>query len=323
MTWRPPKIMELELLTYEEKIRRWGEDDEPWKPAEGRYKFSKHKTKISRTVMQEGDITRIEPTLALPCLGIITAYLRYRDALKYVKGAGMQPASRCHTCNARQICGNIVRRRIEAYPGLKAAYEGWMIADGPSEINKSGWRDRSAGWHWKKLTRTAAAHPFTSVNDAYVATYYAQRIEAEAAKERDRQRRIREQKRRGGELDAAHEADLTRAMTRRAQRLVVAILDARTTDHNRALSRLPTQSVRELLEVWLGRELLLARKLTPTAAAIARWIVSEGKCNTSGSQAALEVRVRKDLKRIKEFEELEWNGEPILHPFNAATEFAS
>lgn len=315
------KVRILDAFTYEQKIDHWGHELDPWKPESGRYFFSNPSFGERSPTMIEGHITGIPFFAGRPCFGILTAFLRYRDSVKYVPGRGWQPASRCGNCAAFKQCETVVDRRIKAAPALKAAYDQWLLADGPREIVRDGWRERRVGRLWKELCRVARANPFKSSNDDRILEHYAQLDRELLNKDRDRQAKLRERARKAGEIDEQHEKDLQQAQIRRARRLVDAVVEAKQKGSPRTLSRLPSQSVRETLEVWLGRELLRARKQKPTAAAIARWIEDTGLSNSAATPNALAARVSKDLRRIDSLEHMMRNGEPILPPFDSATEF--
>lgn len=316
------KIRVLELMTYEQKLRHWGDEENPWRPEVGRYRFSRPSLGEFRVSMVGGDITSMPKLLGRPCFGILTAYLRFRDAVKWVPRAGMQPATRCGKCPVSTQCADVVKRRINYVPELKRCHDDWLLADGSREIVKTGWRDRRSGVLWRRMCKVALAHPCKSKNDVRVAEHYADKDQSQREADRARQARKREQARRAGAIDHGHERDIERAMLGRAATVVQAINDARKNDYPRALSRMPSESLKEMLEVWLGRELLRARQQKPTAAAIARWVVANKKSNSSANENALAVRVSKDLKRITAFEKMSWNGAILLPPFNQSTEFS-
>ncbi|MBA3677897.1 MAG: hypothetical protein H0W74_10925 [Sphingosinicella sp.] len=106
----------------------------------------------------------------------------------------------------------------------------------------------------------------------------------------------------------------------RSDDLVDAISDP---DAPRILRQLPTESLVELLEVWIWREVLKAERAKVTAAGIARLIVQMGWRNASANFAALSTRVSRDLARIERFEKLPWRGWVLLPPFDPQLEFSS
>ena len=316
----PKNIRELDLLTYPEKISHWDGDD-PWTPPEGHYRFNNPEWENRRVSMIAGDVTAMPLIVGRPCFGILTAYLRFRDATKFVNGMGQQPASRCWTCKSRTHCDRVVSRRIEAAPAIKEAFEKWLLMQGPTDILKPGWQSRS-GSAWRRLVAACVAHPFTSTNDALVAAHYL--ASDEMSLEADRRRQALKRKRNAsvGALDPGHVQDLKMAQARRANVLVAAVNQARIDKVPRALALLPNQSVRELLEVWLARETLMAQKLQARPSAIARWIVDHGLSNFCATPNALATRVTRDLERLKNLENHVWNNQPLLAPFDPRTEFS-
>jgi hypothetical protein len=89
------------------------------------------------------------------------------------------------------------------------------------------------------------------------------------------------------------------------------------------LVRVPSQSIEDMLDVWLGRETLRLRREKANAPNIARWIVATGRSNRSPNHAALATRVDKDLKRIAMFERIVWDGGMLLAPLDIDRELPS
>lgn len=319
---RPKTIRELDLLTYEQKLRHWAGQD-PWKPKEGRYRFNNTKLEWFSVSHIDGNIRTTIPLIGRPCFGIITAYLRFRHATKWVQGRGKQPASRCGDhCPFFQDCARVIAWRIASSGKLRDAYSNWLESNGPVQMMN----DDSFGCRmpsWRELCDAAYSAPFTNTNDDFLWIYYERQDAKKLVADQKRQRSKRDRARRAGAIDGGHLRDLENAQKRRAERLVAAVNEARINKLPKRLAMLPNESIRELLEVWLGRELLRARQERVTNAAIARWIIETGRKNASANFAALTTRVSKDLKRIKELEKLSWNGALLIAAFEPKTEFSS
>ena len=271
--------------------------------------------------MIAGNITGMPLIVGRPCFGILTAFLRFRAATKFVKGKGQQPASRCWTCKSKEHCDGVIRRRIEASPAIKGAFHRWLLAEGPSDILKPGWQGRT-GSTWRRLVTACIANPFTSSNVALVAAHYRENDEKLLDADRRRQAMNRKRNAQVGALDPRHLQDLKVAQARRARVLVAAVNEARINRVPKALALLPDQSVRELLDVWLARETLKAQKLQARPSAIARWIVDNRLSNFCANPNALATRVTRDLHRLKTLESHVWNNQPLLAPFDPKTEFS-
>lgn len=312
-----PTVRDLDQLSYREKVRHWMRND-PWQPSGTRLRFNNPAVEPFRCVMSQGNITTMSLLVGRPCFGIPTAFLRYKDEMKLVKGRGMQPASRCGTCKLRDQCDRVVRNRVLASPGLKTAYDEWLLAEGPASFGKLNWQGSSAHRAWGRLCRAALDAPFTSSNDNEVVAHYRALDEARLATDRLRQQRSRERKRRGGTLDGGHFFDIQVAAAYRMEDLVEAVTDDASPN---SVRQLPAKSLIEMMEVWVCREFLVAAKSKATAPAIARMIVSLGWSNESATFAALSTRIAKDLARIGRFEKLPWAGWVLLPPFDPALEF--
>lgn len=122
----PATVRELDLLTYREKIKHWNREDDPWRPPSGSYRFNSKLPEDFRVQLSGGNIVNMPLVVGRPCHGIITAFFRYKDSIKYVKGRGQQPASRCFECRYRSSCERIVRRRIAATPTVRDAFDHWF-----------------------------------------------------------------------------------------------------------------------------------------------------------------------------------------------------
>ncbi len=317
----PMSVRELDLLPYKQKVLHWDGED-PWSPPEGLYRFSNPALPRFRVTMDNGHIKRMPLVVGRPCFGIMTAYLRFRAATKFVRGRGQQPSSRCGSCKIRPECRDVVERRIRSSLDISSAHQAWLLADGPSDIVTVDWRSRTGG-KWRRLVTASTADLFESSNDVAVALSYAQQDLLAQEKDRERQRKNRERGRKRGVLDDQHRHDLDIAVARRAVRVVEAVREARTAGRPPSLAKLPNLSVRELLEVWHGREWLRAEKKLASGAAISRWIMETGKSNETANLNALQARVSKDLKRISAFEQAWWKGDLLLPPLDAASEFTT
>jgi hypothetical protein len=237
--------------------------------------------------------------------------------MRPVKGKGMLPASRCADCKLRQSCERLVKERIKAYAPLSTAYDEWLRAEGPSKFAMPDFERTHVGRLWKRVGEAAADAAFVSRNDGAVIEYY-EKVDRDAL-ERDRRRQAarREQDRRIGKIDGDHLRDLEIAANNRVIDVVDAMTDARAP---RELQLLPIQSLEDMRDVWLGREILRAERKKCRAPDIARWIRETERRNDSATFAALSTRVHKDLARIARFERLTWNGAPLLKKFDPAQE---
>lgn len=317
----PKTIRDLDLLTYEEKLRHWTKED-PWKP-EGedgsRFRFSKTPPKGLAVSHTGGDL-RIRPAIiGRPCFGILTAFYRFRGAMKRVKG-GWVASTRCgEHCPFFQDCEKAITWRINSSPEIKRAMNVWLQQHGPTRMARSDKDGRSMA-SWRTLCRTALSVPFTSSNDESVKRYYDELDERQRAEDQRRKQAERKRARQRGAVDDDYLKDLMRAQCQRAERLVAAVNDARRNGMPKKLAQLPNDSVRELLDVWLGRELLIARRVRPSKMEVARWIMDSGRSNRSANLKALGSRVGKDFQRLDEFASLMWQGEPLMPAFDIKTE---
>ena len=128
-----------------------------------------------------------------PCFGSVTALIGYKDALKWVKGRGLMPASRCATCKVRESCERLVRERIKASTPLSEAYDEWLRAEGPSKLGSPGVDRTHVGRLWKKVGLAAVDADFTSSNDHALIGYY-EKLDCDAL-QRDRDRHLNMRKR--------------------------------------------------------------------------------------------------------------------------------
>lgn len=310
----------LDHLSYQQKIRHWMRED-CWKPGGEQLRFSNPERPGFYARMSNGHIRSMPLLVGRPCFGILTAFLRYKDATKLVKGRGRQPDSRCGSCKLRVDCERVVRNRIHASPELKQAYDDWLLAEGPSSFGQPKWKGSQAERTWGRLCKVAFDVAFRSVNDEAVVEHYQKLDEAAAENERLRQRRLRDKQRREGQLDGAHFFDIQAAAAYRMDDIV----DAMTKDDApKYLEQLPFNSLIEMMDVWVCREFLHAAGTAKvTAAAIARFIVAMGWRNASSTIGALGTRVGRDLQRIERLEKLPWQGWVLLPPFDPKSEFAS
>ncbi|HEX8583112.1 MAG TPA: hypothetical protein VF680_01720 [Allosphingosinicella sp.] len=309
-------VRDLDHLSYPEKIRHWMRED-AWNPGGIQLRFKNPAIDGFQAVMDRGHVTFQTLLVGRPCFGILTAFLRYKDETKFVKGRGIQPASRCGTCKLRAHCERVVRNRIWASPVLKAAYNEWLLAEGPASFAMAGWRGSSAHRSWGQLCRVAFETVFTSVNDSAVVEQYRRMDEAAQATDRLRKQRSRERRRRAGILDAGHLFDIQVGAACRMDDLVEAITDDSAPKY---LRQLPVKSLIEMMEVWVCREFLAAGMSKVTAPAIARLIERWNWQNDSTTVAALSTRVSKDLARIERFEKMPWMGWVLLPRFDPRAE---
>ncbi len=310
-------VRDLDLFSYRQKTLHWLRED-AWNPDGDRLRFERQKNDVRLSTDRLGNVMSLSQVVTgRPCHGIITAFIRYKDAKKLVRGRGWLPSSRCATCPLRESCERLVRERLKAKKPLSAAYDEWLLAEGPMSFDRPGFAESHIGRLWKRVGLAAADANFTSVNDGAVADYYAV-IDREAL-QADRLRKVAERKRdrRAGTLDEGHISDLEIAANNRVMDLVDAIL---ASDTPRELRQVPVKSIEDLGEVWLGRELIRARRQKPRASEIARWILATGRRNDAATSAALCTRVHKDLARIALFEQLKWRGFPLLEAFDPSCE---
>ena len=308
---------QLDLMSYREKTLHWMRPD-CWKPNGARLRFEQPKRPVHVSTDLKGNVTFIRPLLAgRPCFGIVTAFERYKDAMKPVKGRGLLPATRCADCKAREACERVVKERVAAFPPLTAAFKEWLLAEGPSKFDTRDFERTHVGRLWRRVGLAAADASFTSVNDAKVVEHY-QKLDKDAL-ERDRRRKAikREQDRRTGTIDAGHRSDLEIAADTR----LIEVLEAIDAPHApRILRALPPQSLEDMRDVWLGRETLRAERKKCRAPDVARWIQSQGRRNVSATFAALCTRVSKDLHRIENLGRVTWRDTPLMRPFDVDRE---
>jgi hypothetical protein len=281
-------------------------------------RFDQPKGAVHASTDLRGNVTYIRPLLiGRPCFGIITAFERYKDTMKPVKGRGLLPASRCAGCRAREACERLVKERIAAFPPLSAAFKEWLLAEGPSKFDDRDFEHTHAGRVWKRVGLAAADAGFTSVHDAQVSEYY-QKLDQEAL-DRDKRRKAakRTQDRMAGTIDAGHRSDLEIAADSRLIEVLEA-MDAPSAP--RMLTALPMKSLEDMRDVWLGRETLHAEQKKCRAPDVARWIRANGRRDGSTTFAALCTRVSKDLQRIDNFGRMIWRDAPLMRPFDVNRE---
>lgn len=312
-------IRDLDLMSYREKTLHWMRPDS-WNPDGARLRFKQPEHAIRASTDRRGNVTYMPLLVGRPCFGIITAFVRYKDALKPVRGRGLLPASRCAGCKVREGCERLVRERIEAYAPLSAAYDDWLRAEGPSRLDDRDFESTHVGRLWKRVGLTAADAGFTSYNDPAVVEHYERLDRDRQLLDRHRQARKREQERRGGKIDSDHFADLEMASNGR----LIAVLEAMNDPQApKCVSQLPIPSLEDMRDVWLGREVLKAERKKHKAPDIARWLKANGRRSDSATFAALCTRVSKDLDRISRFERLIWHGAPLLKRFSPSEEYWS
>lgn len=309
-------VQQLDAFDYLAKLRHWMRPD-PWTPDGARLYFKNPVIARSAIIIRDGHIENMPPLVGRPCFGIPTAFLRYKDHVRYTRHRGLQPAGRCADCKAREACAYTVERRLRAVPSVTNAWTEWLQADGPAAFNKVGFAKSHARHRWYALYRELARHAFESSNDAVAAAHYQDQRRLQLEKDQVRQARKRKMARRQGVVDAVDLALLNDAASARRLRLTLAILHPGTPTE---LSRIPEASVGELLDVWLGRETMRLMKMKPNAPNIARWITETGRSNGSKNHAALSTRVDRDLKRIDAFERLAWDNGVLLPPLDHRAE---
>ena len=309
-------VRDLDLLTYRKKTFHWMRPD-AWNPDGARLRFAGPKRAFGASTDGLGNVTYIQPVIGRPCYGIVTAFLRYKDAMRLVKGRGWLPSSRCADCILRESCERLVKQRLEAFPPLRTAHREWLLAEGPTQFNVPIFDNTHVGRLWRRVGVAAADAEFKSVNDAAVIEHYAQ-LNREALKT-DRLRKVakRERERRGGTIDDGHLSDFEIAANNRVMDIVDAMV---ARDAPRELTQLPVKSIEDMCDVWLGRAVLRASGQKCRAPDIARWIHATGRRNDCATPAALCTRVHKDLHRIARFERLKWRGTPLLEPFDPTCE---
>lgn len=309
-------VRHLDLMSYREKTLHWMRPD-CWKPGGARLRFAQPKRSVRVSTDRLGNVSYMPLLVGRPCFGIVTAFVRYKDAKKWVKGRGLLPDTRCADCKAREACERLVKERVNAFPPLLAAFKEWLLAEGPSRFADHDFEHTTAGRLWKRVGLAAADAPFTSVNDASVAEYY-RRLDEEAL-ERDRLRKAaeRQRARKSGTLDAGHLSDLEIAANSRLIE-VLEVMDH--PDAPRIITALPPESLEDMRDVWLGREVLTAQLSKSRAPDIARWIQSNGRRDGSSTFAALCTRVSKDLHRIRDFGRVIWRDDPLMRPFDISQE---
>lgn len=311
-------VRDLDELPYALKLRHWMRDD-AWAPEGDRLRFKNPKAENFAVVMRDGHIIRMPLLIGRPCFGILTAFLRYKDETKLVKGRGRQPASRCGTCKIRPHCERVVRNRIAASARLQQAYRDWLIAEGPASFTTPNWKQDNAGRTWGRLCRAAYETHFDDSNLSAVAEHYREQDATARESDRLRKQRTRTRDERAGILDDAHLFDMHVAAAHRLDDLVEAI---DRDDTPRALRQVPEKSLIEMMEVWVCRTFLRACHMRVSAAAIARLIEHWKLRNDSANFAALSTRVARDLARIAHLEKVPWDGWVLLPPFDGALEFA-
>ena len=309
-------VRDLDLFTYREKTLHWMRPD-AWNPDGARLRFARPKRVFQLSTDRRGNVTSVPAVIGRPCHGIVTAFLRYKDAMRLVRGRGWLPNSRCADCPLRRSCERLVKERVGASAPLLAAHREWLLVEGPSQFSVRDFDNIHVGRLWKWVGMAAADADFTSVNDANVADHYAAFDREVLEADRRRKALDRERDRRVGIIDEGHVSDLEIAADNR----LIEVVDAMVAPNPlRELRQLPAQSVEDMRDVWLGREVLRAKGEKFRAPDIARWIESTGLRNDSVTPAALCTRVHKDLARIARFERLRWNGSPLLKPFNPRRE---
>jgi hypothetical protein len=312
-------IRGLDHLSYAHKLRHWLRAD-AWEPAGNKLRFKNPEVSRSAVLMDGGDVIRMPLLVGRPCFGIATAYLRYRDHTRYVKGRGRLPAGRCHQCNAKDACHYVVFSRLAAHPEIAAARAEWAINDGTTSFNKPNFRQLHVAKLWAKLCRALSRHPFQSSNDKRVVEAYAEADNEALEQDRRRKAAQRIADRAKGIVDEADMAALEQAQRVRRADLAIALMHP---EAPKALARLPEQSINDLLDVWLGRATLRLRQEKANAPSIARWIVETGRRNQSKNHAALASRVVKDLERIAVLEQTRWERGLLIAPLDEARELPS
>ena len=312
-------VRQLDHLDYAAKLRHWMRDD-AWSPGGQRLRFENPDYGIGDVTVVDGNITKATPLIGRPCFGIPTALLRNEHATRFVEKRGRLPTGRCQNCKAKDACRWVVTNRLRSHPALETAWTEWLQEGGPHAFEMPAFKSSFAYRCWTALCRELQRHPFTSVNDQNVVAEYAERDRIHKEKEKDRKAKDRRRARRIGELDQVDLDLLKSARDRRARTLA----EAKMHDSPpKALVRVRGTSLIELLDVWLGREILRARGIRPTLGKIARWIENTGRRNESATPGALETRVARDLGRIGTLEKVPWEGGVLLPPLDKHTEFPS
>lgn len=304
-------IRELDLMPYLEKVAHFTRKD-AWQPDGKSLRFTNKQFADFRAAGAHGDVSTTPLLVGKPCFGILTAYLRHRDATRMVKDKGLVPSSRCARCRISEACKDLVRRRVDADEGLTREYKRWMVGDGPRSFAMKQRLNDKAQIAWDSLCRIAIERPFTNINDKALQDHYAKQDEEFLRKDAERNRLARKRNRQIGVLDSQHIQAIIAAGQDRHISLIVAQL---APDFPKILSKVPQRSLLELRDVWIGREILKAKKSKANSANIARWIVEMGHSNHCSGHAALCTRVSKDLNRIASFEALQWHGGPLIAPF--------
>ena len=312
-------VRDIDLMTYREKTLHWTRPD-AWNPDGSRLRFEQPKRPFRASTDQAGNIIHSPLLVGRPCLGIITAFVRYKDEMKPVKGRGMVPSSRCATCKVRETCERVVKERIKSFAPLHTAHDEWLRAEGPSKFRTADFERTHAGRLWKRIGDTAADAGFTSFNDEALIAHYQKLDRQKLQDDRRRKARSREIARKAGKIDLDHRADLEMAANNRLIDILEAFRDPRAP---KTVRQLPIRSLQDMCEVWLGREVLRAEGRKRKAPDIARWIKANGYRNVSATPGALCTRVSKDLERIQRFERFIFNGAPLLTRFNPEEEYWS
>ena len=312
-------VRQLDHLDYEAKLRHWMRDD-AWTPGGQPLRFENPVYRVGDLTVIDGNITKAIPLVGRPCFGIPTAFLRYEHATRVVKNRGRLPTGRCQHCKAKDACRSVVTKRLRSHPALETAWTEWLQEGGPHAFDMPAFTDSYAYRCWIALRRELQRYPFTSVNDQNVAAEYAERDRGQKEKDRDRKAKDRRRARRIGELDQVDLDLLQSARDRRGRILAHAKIQV---PPPKAIVRVRGTSLIELLDVWLGREILRARGIRPTLGKIARWIENTGRRNESATPGALETRVARDLDRIEQLEKVPWEGGVLLPPLDKRTEFPS
>lgn len=321
-TGGPPQatdVRQLDLLDYVAKLRHWMRPD-AWSPRGNRLSFKNPEVSPSSIRMDGGHVVRMPLLLGRPCFGIATAYLRYRNMTRYVKGRGNLPTGRCVECKAKEACHRVVERRLRGTDAITRAWTDWLQYDGPSSFSLPGFKTMHVSRLWSALYMELCKHPFTSSNDSAVVTEYARRDAEKLKQDQQRKEKARLAARKLGVVDDSDLAALDLAHSNRRLRLLLASMHPRAP---KELTRLPEQSIVDLLDVWLGQETLRLRREKPNAPNIARWIDRTGRSNRSKNHDALASRVAKDLKRVALLERVEWTDGRLLPALDPKNELPS
>ena len=280
-------VRDLDLMTYREKTLHWMRPD-AWKPGGARLRFEQPKRPFRASTDTCGNVTYATLLVGRPCFGIITAFVRYKDEMKPVKGRGMVPSSRCATCKVRERCERVVKERIKSFAPLHSAYDEWLRVEGPSKFRTPDFERTHVGRLWKRIGDAAAEADFTSFNDTGLIEHYHKLDRQNLQNDRLRKARARELARKRGKIDGDHRADLEMAANGR----LIDILEAMNDPHApKAVSQLPIRSLQDMCEVWLGREVLRAEGRRSKAPDIARLIKVNAYRSDSATFGALCTRV--------------------------------